>query len=115
MEKNRNKDSGGMEAVQEEEEEVYSLNSPVNGKKGLDSASHGNGKSIKTNGLRSNRPQSLIIGNYQGSEEDKAQPPLPKLTAGDATIAGQLYPLVDEIACAIKEWYGVSSNHVTND
>lgn len=41
-------------------------------------------------------------------EGDKEQPPIPTLTAGDSTLAGARYPLVDEIACAVRDWYAVS-------
>lgn len=67
------------------------------------------------NGMtRTNRPKSLvlearvIIQDVDRQNEHKEQPPLPSLTAGDSTIAGQQWPLVDEISCAIREWYGVS-------
>lgn len=66
---------------------------------------------------RSNRPKSLLLESMQAAskEEEKDQPPLPQLTAGDATLAGAQWPLVDEIACAIREWYGVSLvNHSHN-
>ncbi|WVQ67084.1 uncharacterized protein L199_005278 [Kwoniella botswanensis] len=70
----------------------------------------------KRDGLRSNRPKSLILESKlaQMEEENKEQPPLPKLTAGDSTIAGQQWPLVDEIACAIREWYGRLPTYLAN-
>ncbi|WVQ84302.1 hypothetical protein IAT38_006454 [Cryptococcus sp. DSM 104549] len=64
---------------------------------------------------RASRPMSLALENMQeGNEEAKEQPPLPKLTAGDSTIAGQQWPLVDEIACAIREWYGRLPTYLAN-
>lgn len=56
------------------------------------------------------RPKSLLAlaGAEMELDEEKEQPPLPTLTAGDSTLAGQQWPLIDEIACAIREWYGVS-------
>lgn len=54
---------------------------------------------------RTHRPASLILNR---PPREKEQPPLPTLTAGDSTVAGQQWPLVDEIACAIREWYAVS-------
>jgi dedicator of cytokinesis protein 3 len=55
---------------------------------------------------RSHRPTSLILSRVP--QRLKEQPPLPTLTAGDSTVAGQQWPLVDEIACALREWYSVS-------
>ncbi|WRT70308.1 uncharacterized protein IL334_007306 [Kwoniella shivajii] len=69
----------------------------------------------KRDGLRSNRPKSLVFESRATHvEEDKEQPPLPKLTAGDSTVAGQQWPLVDEIACAIREWYGRLPTYLAN-
>ncbi|OCF44595.1 hypothetical protein I317_01482 [Kwoniella heveanensis CBS 569] len=66
-------------------------------------------------GIRSNRPKSLILEKKpEEVEEDKEQPPLPKLTAGDSTISGQQWPLVDEIACAIREWYERLPTYLAN-
>lgn len=56
---------------------------------------------------RNHRPASLVFAQAREARE-KEQPPLPTLTAGDSTVAGQQWPLVDEIACAIREWYSVS-------
>lgn len=54
---------------------------------------------------RPHRPKSLVLA---AKPRVKEQPPLPTLTAGDSTVAGQQWPLVDEIACAIREWHAVS-------
>lgn len=62
---------------------------------------------------RPNRPKSLALEQAKTViEEDKDQPPLPKLTAGDSTVGGQQWPLIDEIACAIREWYSVCNDPV---
>lgn len=62
---------------------------------------------------RPNRPKSLVLEQAKTViEEDKDQPPLPKLTAGDSTVSGQQWPLIDEIACAIREWYSVCNDPV---
>ena len=102
---------GEMEAVKEEDEDAASTKRPDGPV--IDIPSEGDSQSLsKSNGItRPNRPKSLVLDarGAMGREEDKEQPPLPKLTAGDSTIAGQQWPLVDEIACAIREWYGVSS------
>ncbi len=102
---------GEMEAVKEEEEDATS---PARSERRvIDIPSEGKPHSLPTtNGIsRHNRPKSLVLpaNGMTGGEEDKQQPPLPRLTAGDSTVAGQQWPLVDEIACAIREWYGVSS------
>ncbi|WVR07765.1 hypothetical protein IAU60_004808 [Kwoniella sp. DSM 27419] len=69
----------------------------------------------KSSGLRPNRPESLILESKSTEiVEDKEQPPLPKLTAGEATIAGQEWPLIDEIACAIREWHARLPTYLAN-
>jgi dedicator of cytokinesis protein 3 len=62
-----------------------------------------------TNGIsRPNRPKSLLLnGKQPQTHPTKPQPPVPTITAGDSTIAGEAWPLVDEIACAIREWHEV--------
>jgi len=102
---------GEMEAVKEEDEDIASpkrLNGPV-----IEIPGFGNRQSLPqpSSIARPNRPKSLILDmkGAVGMAVDKEQPPLPKLTAGDSTIAGQEWPLVDEIPCAIREWYGVST------
>lgn len=40
--------------------------------------------------------------------DEKEQPPIPMSTAGNFTIAGGRYPLVDEIASVVRDWYSVS-------
>lgn len=39
-------------------------------------------------------------------------PPLPSLKAGDETMAGSDEPLIDEIACALREWYALLYVHL---
>jgi dedicator of cytokinesis protein 3 len=59
---------------------------------------------------RPKRPKSLNLdGNQSVAHPSKPQPPVPVITAGDSTVAGQAWPLVDEIACAIREWHEVRS------
>lgn len=101
-----------MEAVKEEDEEGYDASSPSS--KTPKAQRHDTGDVVTISATqrspsgikRDKRPKSLIIDKTAG--EDTEQPPLPKLTAGDSTAAGQQWPLVDEIACAIREWYSVS-------
>jgi hypothetical protein len=57
---------------------------------------------------RPKRPKSLVLdGEVKPAHPTKPQPPVPVITAGDSTVAGQAWPLVDEIACAIREWHEV--------
>lgn len=68
-------------------------------------------KGSKSSFSRPNRPKSLVLEQKKTVvEKDKDQPPLPRLTAGDSTSGGQQWPLVDEIACAIREWYSVCND-----
>lgn len=65
------------------------------------------------NGItRPHRPKSLLLDGRKpptmAVNTSKPQPPVPTITAGDSTMAGQAWPLVDEIACAIREWHEVS-------
>lgn len=68
------------------------------------------------NGIsRPQRPKSLLLDKRQPIPQrhtSKPQPPVPTITAGDSTSAGQAWPLVDEIACAIREWHEVSSRQL---
>lgn len=94
-----------MAAVQEEDE-FDDVNGEHNeeledAEHSLDDRPNGNGNVIR----RPHRPRSLVL---DAKPRVKEQPPLPTLTAGDSTVAGQQWPLVDEIACAIREWYAVS-------
>jgi dedicator of cytokinesis protein 3 len=60
---------------------------------------------------RPKRPKSLVLDAKQSNAHPtKPQPPVPVITAGDSTVAGQAWPLVDEIACAIREWHEVRFN-----
>jgi len=58
--------------------------------------------------VRPKRPKSLVLDGTQSlAHPTKPQPPVPVITAGDSTVSGQAWPLVDEIACAIREWHEV--------
>lgn len=62
---------------------------------------------------RPKRPRSLVLKERQPlAHPTKPQPPVPVITAGDSTVAGQAWPLVDEIACAIREWHEVGLSMV---
>ncbi|KDN50840.1 hypothetical protein K437DRAFT_273050 [Tilletiaria anomala UBC 951] len=63
--------------------------------------------------FNSNR-QSLILGDGAAfTNSDKPPPPLPSLKAGDETKSGSIEPLVDEIACAIREWSSLMYNYMS--
>jgi dedicator of cytokinesis protein 3 len=98
-----------MDAVREEDED--GVGSPEKAVKVGEEVVEIHGTGNQDGMSRGNRPSPLVLeGKIQDGEGegDKEQPPLPSLTAGDSTIAGQQWPLVDEISCAIREWYGVS-------
>jgi dedicator of cytokinesis protein 3 len=110
-----------MEAVKEEEEddEGFKVGSPkTNGHNdAMDiPATTENRRSSVGGPGRTKRPKSLMQErkSVDAEEESKEQPPLPRLTAGDSTLAGQQYPLVDEIACAIREWYTRLPTYLAN-
>ncbi|KAK4687917.1 hypothetical protein P7C73_g2195, partial [Tremellales sp. Uapishka_1] len=124
-----------MEAVTEEEDEGeigHDASSPSRSPPGKSVMDRPRGSSLQevvdippspspilaVNGLaRPNRPKSLLLEApiaTSSQEAEKDQPPLPKLTAGDSTTAGAQWPLVDEIACAIREWYGRLPTYLAN-
>lgn len=47
-----------------------------------------------------------------GGEDDRPNPPLPSLKCGDETAGGAEEPLVDEIACALREWAALLYAHL---
>lgn len=55
---------------------------------------------------------SELIAGANQSQADKLTPPLPSLKAGDETASGRDEPLVDEIACALREWYTLLFVHL---
>ena len=104
-----------MEVVKEEDEEGHSSPKPNGHADVVDIPATAENRRSSINGVRSKRPKSLILErNPTAAEENKDQPPLPRLTAGDSTVAGQQYPLVDEIACAIREWYTRLPTYLAN-
>ncbi|GAA6011108.1 hypothetical protein JCM11491_006730, partial [Sporobolomyces phaffii] len=52
------------------------------------------------------RPPSEVL-------ESRPDPPLPNLKCGDETTLGAQEPLVDEIACALREWASLLSSHLS--
>lgn len=59
---------------------------------------------IQPSRLFSQRPASEVI-------ETRPNPPLPNLKCGDETIHGTEEPLIDEIACALREWASLLNTH----
>ncbi|GAC97073.1 hypothetical protein PHSY_004657 [Pseudozyma hubeiensis SY62] len=47
-----------------------------------------------------------------GQLVERPPPPLPSLKCGDETSAGALEPLVDEIACALREWSALTYTYL---
>lgn len=45
-------------------------------------------------------------------DNEKLSTPLPALKAGDETVSGRDEPLIDEIACALREWYTLLFVHL---
>ena len=48
----------------------------------------------------------------EGPSGARPPPPLPSLKCGDETAAGAMEPLVDEVACALREWYSLLYTHL---
>ena len=107
-----------METLPEEEEEGHAEDGmPGSGPGARDggpgSTSHtgSDGSAAAHNGapklvLNASR-QSLVLGDGASAminNSDRPPPPLPSLKAGDETKSGAQEPLVDEIACALREW-----------
>ncbi|CEQ42400.1 SPOSA6832_04218 [Sporobolomyces salmonicolor] len=58
--------------------------------------------------------QSSRVSHYGGSEpaDTRPAPPLPNLKCGDETASGADEPLIDEIACALREWASLLYTHL---
>ncbi|GJN92547.1 hypothetical protein Rhopal_005577-T1 [Rhodotorula paludigena] len=55
--------------------------------------------------------QSSRLANG-GGFHTRPNPPLPNLKCGDETLAGADEPLIDEIACALREWASLLYTHL---
>ena len=51
-------------------------------------------------------------GERRAGEDDRPNPPLPSLKCGDETVGGAEEPLVDEVACALREWAALLYTHL---
>ncbi|GAA5903536.1 hypothetical protein JCM5296_006854 [Sporobolomyces johnsonii] len=58
--------------------------------------------------------QSSRASQYGGPEpaDTRPAPPLPNLKCGDETASGADEPLIDEIACALREWASLLYTHL---
>ena len=59
--------------------------------------------------------QTPILNGTNGNqsfEDDRPAPPLPSLKTGDETAAGIDEPLIDEIACALREYNALLYSHL---
>ncbi|KAL7418467.1 Deoxycytidine kinase 1 [Cryptotrichosporon argae] len=105
----REEDEDEIEGFVVEKDELQAVRSPKRTSRALPDVKREN--SLR----RPNRPKSLVLSStVTAVEQDKVNPPLPQLTAGDSTAAGQRWPLVDEIACAIREWYARLPTYLAN-
>jgi dedicator of cytokinesis protein 3 len=104
---------GEVREEDEEKGEQSNLTSPDSGAEVIDVMSSPKKLPTPIGAIsRPNRPKSLLLDSRAApAHPTKPQPPVPTITAGDSTIAGQAWPLVDEIACAIREWHEVSRQH----
>lgn len=90
---NRSVHQSHMETLPEEEEEGENVDRNANG----------NGEPSSSSSKIGYRQQIGLNGN-ETLDSDRPPPPLPSLVGGDETLSGQKEPLVDEIACALREW-----------
>lgn len=98
--------SNHMETLPEEDENVTSP--PGSPQPTLLRSVDANGQHSETSSSQSkitfdSSRQSFILLDAQ-ADEDRPPPPLPSLKCGDETKSGIVEPLVDEIACALREW-----------
>lgn len=89
-----------MEALPEDEEEDEEDNLTSNGSVVPRTSKQPTASTTSNSQTSSTRHQAL-----SSFAREKLPPPIPSLKAGDETLAGSREPLVDEIACALREWY----------
>lgn len=64
---------------------------------------------------RAQLPSIDVVGQEIGTDGqlvERPPPPLPSLKCGDETLAGVYEPLVDEIACALREWSALTYKYL---
>ncbi|GAA5973495.1 hypothetical protein JCM11641_006492 [Rhodosporidiobolus odoratus] len=128
--------NGRMDTLEEEDEDEYEYGASGEGipkrlNGAVDFASSSNGKATRSRnrssvGSLASFAQQLSPEqkkDFQASrlsqqlgqehEEDlRPPPPLPNLKCGDETASGVEEPLVDEIACALREWASLLYTHL---
>ncbi|KAL7341844.1 hypothetical protein BJY59DRAFT_53167 [Rhodotorula toruloides] len=52
------------------------------------------------------------LGLASPGTDERSSPPLPSLKCGDETSSGLDEPLIDEIACALREWQNLMHTHL---
>ena len=115
---------GGMDTLAEEDEEELEAPTPVTAAaeslmKGLHSPAtpgrHHNRASVSSLASFANQMspeqqlalqsgRGLFYGQPEQPVDPRPAPPLPNLKCGDETASGAAEPLIDEIACALREW-----------
>lgn len=70
----------------------------------------GSGSSLGDASESAMHPPAGSLSQNGGS---KPQPPLPSLKCGDETASGMQEPLVDEVACALREWSQLLFSHLS--
>ncbi|GAA5945387.1 hypothetical protein JCM10213_005960, partial [Rhodosporidiobolus nylandii] len=63
---------------------------------------------LQNSRLSQQYPSSSSLSNLA----ERLPPPLPNLKCGDETVSGADEPLVDEIACALREWASLLYTHL---
>lgn len=115
-----------MEALPEEDEGEYDDSTVT-----IASASRANGGSPQPpNSARKSRlstssmasefanaiadPRRLSQRSQLNGIDLRPPPPLPNLKCGDETLSGANEPLVDEVACALRDWTALLYTHLSN-
>ncbi|KAI5478526.1 hypothetical protein MNV49_005055 [Pseudohyphozyma bogoriensis] len=116
--------SGRMAPLQEEDEELYvqsprASSKPSTPSKARNRASIGSLSSFAphfppddANFQKRLSAYSMANGGLNPPADLRPSPPLPNLKCGDETVSGTTEPLVDEIACALREWSSLLYTHL---
>lgn len=101
--------AGQLAPLQEEEEEEFDENDMTRANIGIGSPSRRRLKNrlsgSSLSGLGTTTLSSIPATiSRPASTHLKPSPPLPNLKCGDETLSGASEPLIDEIACALREW-----------